>query len=243
MARYPRSSASDVASYIKAHGTSYIVGVDEAGRGNLAGPIVAAAAVVPTNWEAPADVRDSKKVDHDLMFGIIDRYVNDDRFTLTTGMVFPGQIDEMGIDRAQALAQGIALQEAMQHLEFRPFVVVDGINLPAIDLAEVEKIMTVPKADALISAVSLASIFAKVTQIGAMQALEKKYPGYGFGKHCGYATKEHKAALMALGPCAAHRKSYRPVREAAEAKGAPKDEGFTADDLDSLIDEVLHEGT
>lgn len=239
MARSQRSSAQDVEAYIKAHGTEYIIGVDEAGRGNLAGPIVAAAAVVSTDWTAPADIKDSKAFNnHDQLFEAIDPYVNDDRFILTTGMVFPSQIDEMGIDRAQAMAQGIAIREAMQHLEFKPLVVVDGLNLPAVSLADVEKVMTVPKADALISAVSLASIFAKVTQIGTMLALEKKYPGYGFERHCGYATKEHKAALMKLGPCAAHRRSYRPVREAAEAHEG----GITIDDLHGLSeDELLEE--
>jgi ribonuclease HII len=245
---HPKSTAEDVAAYIKAHNTKIIVGVDEAGRGTWAGPICAAAAAIPTSWKPPPDIRDSKKLSRDQMYTIFERYRDHDKIAIGLGLVLSSEIDEIGIDKAQAKAQGQAIKGVLTQLDHKPFVVVDGINTPAIDFASVEKIMLVPKADALIPAVSLASIYAKVTQIDNMRAFDAAYPDYGFAKHCGYGTKEHKTALMRLGPCQVHRRSYKPVRDASASVDIPEtrkaivsalENGET--DLDALLEELMDE--
>lgn len=234
---HTRNTAEDVADYIRTHNCGTIVGVDEAGRGCWAGPIVAAAAAVPTSWRPPPDVTDSKKLSREKMFEIYERYKEHDQIVIGIGVVMPSEIDDIGIDRAQALAQGKAIRGTFYRLVYSPFVVVDGINPPAVDSTDVEKVMLVPKADALIPAVSLASIFAKVTQLDMMRMFEAQFPGYGFGAHAGYGTKIHQAALKKLGPCQIHRQSYRPVREAM--KGLPDLEGQHVDDLDALLEELM----
>lgn len=233
-----RHCAEDVAAYIKAHNCGTLVGVDEAGRGTWAGSIFAAAAAVPTSWKAPADVRDSKKLGSSdrgraEMERIYERYANHDRIAIGIGVVSSEEIDDIGLDKAQAKAQGLAIRATFDRLVYPPFVVVDGINPPAIDPSDIEALMCVPKADALIPAVSLASIFAKVTQLRAMRELDAQFPSFGFLKHAGYGTKEHKAALDRLGPCPIHRRSFRPIKDAFKTNS----NGVT--DLDALLEELM----
>jgi ribonuclease HII len=189
-----------------------IVGVDEAGRGTWAGPIFAAAAAVPTDWKPPSDVRDSKKLSRSQMEAVQKRYAQHDRVLVSVEMIPPDIIDQIGLDRAQALAQGNAIRGVIKQMGFSPpLVVVDGISAPAIEDWEVGQIRLIPKADALIPAVSLASIFAKVSQVKHMQELDIRFPEYGFSKSCGYGTKAHQKALSRHGPCIAHRRSFGPV--------------------------------
>lgn len=213
----PKNTIEEVQAYIQSHNVGTIVGVDEAGRGTWAGPIIAAAAAVPATWNPHPNVRDSKTLSRPQMEAVYSRYANDDHLIIGIGIVYPDIIDEIGIDKAQAKAQGDAIRSTFNRLAYRPFVIVDGINLPAIDAKDVESIMLLPKADALIPAVSLASIFAKVTQLRFMDEYEVKFPGYGFSKHAGYGTKEHQSSLTKLGPCAIHRRSFSPVRKATRS--------------------------
>jgi ribonuclease HII len=152
-----------------------------------------------------------------------ERYGNDDKIVIGFGVGSPEDIDTNGIDRVQAAAQGDAIRALSWRLVYPPFVVVDGVNPPEVGTHDVKHIICLPKADLLVPAVSLASVFAKAEQQRLMRELAKLYPGYGFDKHSGYITKAHKAALAALGPCPAHRKTWTPVRAAAahsEAQGA-----------------------
>jgi len=173
------------------------------------------------------------------MEAIYSRYANNDHIVIGIGVVPPNIIDEIGIDKAQAKAQGDAIRLTFDRLAYKPFVVVDGINAPAIDAKDVDRVMLLPKADALVPAVSLASIFAKVTQLRFMEEYEKKFPGYGFAKHAGYGTKDHQAALIKLGPCEVHRRSYSPVKKALAAKDvkASPHRQFLIDILAELDDE------
>jgi ribonuclease HII len=173
------------------------------------------------------------------MEAIYNRYANNDNIAIGIGVVPPDVIDEIGIDKAQAKAQGDAIRLTFGRLAYRPFVVVDGINSPAIDAKDVDRIMLLPKADALIPAVSLASIFAKITQLRFMAEYEAKFPGYGFAKHAGYGTKDHQAALIKLGPCSVHRHSFSPVKKAIAGKDVKADphRQFLIDILAELDDE------
>ncbi len=236
--RQQRNTVEEVNDYIKAHRCGTIVGVDEAGRGCWAGPLYAAAVAVPTSLKLPPEVTDSKtfgsKEDGRIRMEVIyERYKDDDQVVIGIGSASAFAIDEIGLDKAQAIAQRNAIQNLFHRLVYNPFVVVDGINPPAIDTSSVEKIMCVPKADALIPVVGLASICAKVAQVRAMREFDKKYPGYGFAKHCAYGTKDHKAAVEKLGPCSIHRQSFKPIREANTSR-----ESAMNTDLDELLNEL-----
>jgi ribonuclease HII len=130
---------AEVEQYIRDHNPGTIVGVDEAGRGNWAGPIVAgAAAVSVANWTPPAGLTDSKlmssKAGYKRREAIFDQVLKDDKVVIGIGVVEADEIDQIGIDAAQAKAQGEAIRGLFHRLVYPPFVVVDGINLPTIGL-------------------------------------------------------------------------------------------------------------
>lgn len=212
----------DVERYIAESNPGTIVGVDEAGRGCWAGPIVAAAAAVSVNWEPPSELTDSKKMSARARDRIVERYTHDDKVVIGIGITSPEDIDANGIDWAQAAAQGDAIRGTFWRLVYSPFVVVDGINPPQIGTHDVKHLICLPKADLLVPAVSLASVFAKVEQLRLMREYDQKYPGYGFRKHAAYGTKVHQAALDKLGPCPIHRRSYAPVARAAARNEQPE---------------------
>jgi len=208
----------DFQEYVDAKNPGTVVGVDEAGRGCWAGPIVAAAAAVSVRWKPPPELRDSKKMTYRNMMNVRDRFSDCDGVVVSVAMVSAQEIDEIGIDPAQAKAQGEAVRGLLDRLAYPPLVVVDGNRLPNIALSEVEYIFCIPKADNLVAAVSLASVFAKVTQIHEAERMSAKYPDYGFENHRAYGTAEHREALNRLGPCPLHRMSYRPVSEALQRR-------------------------
>jgi ribonuclease HII len=208
----PTGTLQDVERYIAEHNPGTIVGVDEAGRGCMAGSLVAVAAAVPVGWQPPPGLTDSKAMTVPAMKRIFERFKDDDKVVIGVGTSTPYQIDEGGIDWAQAAAQGDAIRNTFHRLVYPPFVVVDGINPPQVGTHDVAHIICLPKADALVPAVSLASVFAKIIQLQMMEEAAKKYPGYGFEKHAGYPSKAHKAALAKKGPCIIHRKTWSPVR-------------------------------
>jgi len=213
---------ADITTYIREHNPGTIVGVDEAGRGSWAGPIVAAAAAVSVNWVPELGVTDSKKLNPKKRNAIVQRYEHDDTVVVGIGVVGHEDIDREGIDWAQAEAQALAIRATFWRLAYPPFVVVDGLSAPNIEPPEVAKLLMLPKADDLVPAVSLASVFAKVTRDRILAGYEVDYPGYGWTDHCGYGTAKHQEALIRLGPCSAHRKSFGPVRKALDMQAAPK---------------------
>lgn len=180
-----------------------VAGVDEAGRGPLAGPLVAAAVI----WQAPPDcecpVNDSKKLsarEREALYAII---VRDAAWGV--GIVTVREINCRSMHQATFLA----MQRALRALAISPrLVLVDGLwTVPRIPLCQ----RAIVAGDGQSACIASASILAKVTRDRMMKALDRRHPGYGFARHKGYATPEHLAALERLGPCRAHRINFRRV--------------------------------
>ena len=186
-----------------------LAGLVEAGRGALAGPVVAAAVVLsPDKGHEPllaAGVRDSKQLTpsrREHLFELICRQVEG----WAVGSVAAGEIDRLGIVAATRRAMALALQQ----LPLSPEVLlIDYLSLPEQPLPQ----QPIPHGDQLSLSIAAASILAKVTRDRMLIAYDVRYPGYGFARHKGYGTAAHRAALARLGPCALHRRSFRPLRE------------------------------
>jgi len=206
-----------VNAYIQEHEIKFVLGVDEAGRGTWAGPLVAAAVAVQPNWTPPAGLGDSKGLTRATISKLWQKYYRTTRHGI--GVVHAPEVDSMGLNPAQAHAQGQAIQEALKHtpswvLTREILVVVDGNLPPVLDKSRIGKLMLIPKADALIPAVSLASVFAKMTQLNFMTEYDDKYPQYGFGQHAGYGgSQKHRDALEQFGVCDIHRRSFGPIKK------------------------------
>lgn len=188
---------------LRARGLSLIAGVDEAGRGPLAGPVVAAAVVLPANCRLPG-LADSKALTS-LARSRLCEMIR--KRAVSFGVA---SVDAPTIDRVNILqATYRAMREAVARLEPSPeFLLVDGWALPA---APVEQRALV-QGDRICASIAAASILAKVTRDQMMEELDRQYPGYGFAQHKGYGTEEHLALLALLGPCPEHRRSFAPVQ-------------------------------
>jgi len=187
-------------------GLERLCGVDEAGRGPLAGPVTAAAVILDP--ARPIDgLADSKALSaarRETLATLIRR----DAYCFAVAWASVEEIDRFNILGATMLA----MRRAVAALAVRPGVVwVDGNRAPSIDLP----VRTIVKGDALVPAISAASILAKTARDAAMNALHEQHPEYDFARHKGYPTPEHLAALRRHGPCIHHRRSFAPVREAA----------------------------
>lgn len=180
-----------------------IAGVDEAGRGPLAGPVVAAAVILP-NSAPPFPFRDSKTISHERRV-ILHDWLFASGAAIGIGIVEPEEIDRINILQAALLAMRIAVER----IDPRPEkILIDGNQLiPRFDIAQ----EAIVKGDAKIPAISAASIIAKVTRDRIMGELHAQYPQYGFDRHKGYGTKEHRDALLKHGPAAIHRKTFAGV--------------------------------
>ena len=192
-----------------------LAGVDEAGRGPLAGPVVAAAVILDPRRPIEG-LADSKRLSakrrerlHDL--------ICEHALCCCVAEASVEEIDRLNILHATMLA----MQRAVAGLRLPPrIVLVDGNRLPQLDVpAE-----AVVRGDALVPAISAASIVAKVRRDRLCQQLDGQYPDYGFATHKGYGTAAHLAALQRLGPCPQHRRSFAPVAAALAEKGAQKSE-------------------
>ncbi len=181
-----------------------VAGVDEAGRGPLAGPVVAAAVILDQRHPIQG-LADSKK----LTALRRERLFDEIRAKALCCSIAEASVEE--IDRLNILqATLVAMRRAVAGLRLKPNkVLVDGNRLPTLDvLAE-----AIVGGDALVPAISAASILAKVHRDRWCLTLDQQYPQYGFAQHKGYGTAAHLAALRAHGPCAQHRTSFRPVAE------------------------------
>ncbi len=186
------------------HTPGLVAGVDEAGRGPLAGPVVAAA-VILDDLNPIAGLADSKKLSARRREQLYDEI----RAKALCCSVAEASVEE--IDRLNILqATLLAMQRAVEGLRLKPVkVLVDGNRLPALDvLAE-----AIVKGDATVPAISAASILAKVHRDRWCAEFHLQYPQYGFAGHKGYGTAEHMAALRAHGACPQHRRSFSPVAE------------------------------
>ncbi len=197
---------SDRERALREQGAWPVAGVDEAGRGALAGPVVAGAVV--SDWCDPLpwhdDVRDSKQLNEaarEKLYGIIVGA----SVSVGVGIVPSKEIDRIGI----AAASRKAMYEALQSLTIMPgYVLIDWFTLPALRTRQ----EGVPGGDAYCLSIASASIIAKVTRDRIMKELDHQYRGYGFADHKGYGTVTHLRQLASLGVCPEHRLSYTPVR-------------------------------
>lgn len=178
---------------------AYICGIDEAGRGPLAGPVVAAAAVLPKDCQI-FYLNDSKKLSEkkrDLLFDEI----KEKAAAYGIGIVSPQVIDEINI--LQATYE--AMRQAISQLNVIPEILLnDAVTIPGVDIMQVP----IVKGDAKSVSIAAASILAKVTRDRMMMEYDQIYPEYGFAKHKGYGTAAHIAALKEYGPCPIHRRTF-----------------------------------
>ncbi|MGN6121443.1 MAG: ribonuclease HII [Sphingomonas oligoaromativorans] len=179
-------------------------GVDEAGRGPLAGPVVAAAVILDRR-RVPRGIDDSKKLTEAAREGLYDRIVRSST-GWGVGIVDVEEIDRLNIYHATMLA----MSRAVDALGVEPgMVLVDGNALPKWR----HPARAIVSGDALSRSIAAASIIAKVTRDRMMQEYDGQYPGYGWRQNKGYGTAEHRAALIELGPTPLHRRSFAPVAQ------------------------------
>ena len=185
-----------------------ICGIDEAGRGPWAGPVVAGAVIWPEGATLPEALNDSKKLSatkRDALYEIISAEAH-----YAVGIATAQEIDQMNILQATF----VAMQRAFAQLNTpADFALIDGNKLPSIPCPA----QAIVKGDSKSPSIAAASIIAKVTRDRMMADLALAHPEYGFERHAGYGTKQHAEALAAHGPCPAHRRSFAPIRKLLEA--------------------------
>ena len=191
----------------EAQGYRYIAGVDEVGRGALAGPVVAAAVILPRRVKATwfRQVRDSKMLTPAVRERLFPQ-ICEMAIAVGTGSASREEIDTMGIARATRRAMKLAIEQLSPPPET---LLIDYISLPEVKLPQ----KGVTNGDSLCFSIACASIVAKVTRDRLMVELDRAYPGYGLARHKGYGTREHITCLGQLGPSSVHRRSFRPVRD------------------------------
>ncbi|MBA2369586.1 MAG: ribonuclease HII [Candidatus Protochlamydia sp.] len=186
-----------------AKGYRCIAGIDEAGRGPLAGPVVAAICVLPPGLLIP-QVDDSKKLTPLLREQLFVRLTNEPGVHFGVGIIEPEEIDRINIYQATIQAM---LQALKQLCVLPDLLLVDG--MPLLQDIPFQKVI---KGDQLSQSIAAASIIAKVTRDRLLRAYDDQWPLYGFKQHKGYATPQHLTALQLHGPCPKHRKSFEPVK-------------------------------
>jgi ribonuclease HII len=188
-----------------------VAGIDEAGRGPLAGPVVAGSVILDSDIQIEG-LADSKKLTAKKRESLYE-VIKEKAYAWGLGYASAEEIDEINIHQATLLAMRrayVAMQVEAAH------IYVDGLYCPAIQVP----CTAVVKGDQLVAEISAASILAKVTRDTEMEEHHRELPQYGFNQHKGYPTAKHIAALQEHGPCKLHRKSYKPVRDAMAALNA-----------------------
>lgn len=191
-------------------GYQFIAGVDEVGRGCLAGPVIAAAVIMPRNrclsWFKK--IRDSKMLSPEQRESL-SPLIHNTAVSIGTGVVYPDLIDTQGMTRAVHLAMRKAIENLLPQPEF---VLIDYVTIPGLNLPQ----KGVLNGDTLCFSIACASIIAKVFRDHMMIELDKIHPGYGLAQNKGYGTEEHIASLRRLGPSIVHRRLFWPVKNAAQ---------------------------
>ncbi|MFC2043756.1 ribonuclease HII [Chloroflexota bacterium] len=192
---------------LEKQGYRYIAGVDEVGRGALAGPVVAAAIILPSRVLAPwfPLIRDSKELSSGRR-QILYHYVHEVAIATGIGFIEPRVIDDQGIVKATRLAMKLAIGQLSPVPEA---LLIDYMCLPELRLPQ----KGVVNGDSLCFSIACASIIAKVVRDSMMIELDRIYPDYGLARHKGYGTREHLACLRQLGQSPVHRESFKPVRD------------------------------
>lgn len=190
---------------VRLKGFQSIAGIDEAGRGPLAGPVVAAACMIPSDMTIPF-INDSKKVSPKVRRQIFERLISDPAIIYGIGIVECDEIDRINI--YQATIQ--AMLKAVSCLSSPPdYLLVDGMALPHPTLP----CLKIIKGDTLSQSIAAASIIAKETRDDLMLSYHEKWPQYGFKQHKGYGTARHLEAIQTYGICEIHRRSFAPCME------------------------------
>ena len=188
-----------------------VAGVDEAGRGPLAGPVVAAAVILPRSWvlegipDEFADLNDSKQLTEAQRDRFFAGLTGDPAVRFAIAAVEPSVIDEINILQATHRAMNQALADLGDDVDH---ALVDGRPVRSLRLPQTALV----KGDSLSYSIAAASVLAKVTRDRVMREAEGRWPGYGFASHKGYPTPEHLEAVARLGPCPIHRLSFAPLR-------------------------------
>ena len=190
---------------LRADGCAIIAGVDEAGRGPLAGPVVAAAAILPADYAHPL-LNDSKQLTPKQRDRIYEELKSDPRLHLASALADEAEIDRLNILRATHLA----MRRAVEALPVLPdAVLVDGLHVKSLPWRQ----QALVKGDSLSLSIAAASIIAKVERDRLMERIAAAWPQYEFAAHKGYGTPRHLALLRLHGPCPHHRRSFAPVAQ------------------------------
>jgi ribonuclease HII len=191
---------------LKERGYRFIAGIDEVGRGAIAGPVGAAAVVLPCDRDLPwaKMVRDSKQLSPSRR-EYLTQLIRADAISIGFGMVPSEEVDALGIVKATRLAMG----KAVKMLSCKPdFLLIDALKLPDVPLPQ----RSIIHGDRISVSIACASIVAKVARDQLMVEMDSLHPGYNLARHKGYGTKGHLESLSQLGPCPLHRRSFAPLR-------------------------------
>ena len=193
----------DFENQARAEGFRFIAGVDEVGRGCLAGAVVAAAVILDLSQPLPEGLNDSKKLSEKKRLEI-DAQIRETAIAISISQVEADEIDRINILQATKKA----MRAAIENLDPKPdFLLIDAVQLKEISTPQ----KAIIKGDAISASIAAASIIAKTYRDDLMKKLDETYPQYGFAKHVGYGTKAHYDALKQHGACPLHRKSFRGV--------------------------------
>ncbi len=190
-------------------GYRQIAGIDEAGRGPLAGPVVSAAVILPENFSGQG-ITDSKKLSEKKRRTLFP-YIKKHAICIATGIASHHEIDQINILQASLLSMKRSVENLSQTPDFiiPDFLLIDGKFTIEMNIDQ----SAIVKGDSKSISIAAASIIAKVTRDGIMKKLHKEYPLYNFIQHKGYPTKAHKEAILKYGPCPVHRQTFKGVKE------------------------------
>lgn len=188
-------------------GYSAVAGIDEAGRGPLAGPVVAAAVILPEDFDLPG-LNDSKQISEQKRNQLLPM-IREQALAIGVGVSRADEIDRINILQATLLG----MSRAVQRLPVRPdFLLVDGITPVPLEITQ----KTLKKGDSRSLSIAAASVVAKVVRDRIMVAYDRLFPEYGFSGHKGYGSQKHRDAVALYGPCVCHRRTFAGVREHCE---------------------------
>ncbi|MBK1883293.1 ribonuclease HII [Luteolibacter pohnpeiensis] len=190
---------------LRQQGISLIAGIDEAGRGPLAGPVSAAAVILPSDTQIPA-LDDSKKLSAKKREQLYDILTQDPEVIWAVAFAEVEEIESLNILRASHLAMERAVSRLRQHPQR---CLIDGLRVKNFPWPH----DAIVKGDSRSLSIAAASVIAKVSRDRVMKTLHEEFPQYGFAKHQGYGTREHLEALRTHGPCRHHRRSFQPVAQ------------------------------
>lgn len=188
-------------------GHTTVAGIDEVGRGPLAGPVVSAAVILPVSLSLPG-VIDSKQLTHRKRCQLYER-IYESAVSVGLGIVDPIEIDRINILKASLLSMAISVENLSPQPDY---LLIDGLYAIPSDRPQ----RPIPKGDSLSASIAAASIVAKVTRDRMMERYHEDYPQFGFDTHKGYPTRSHREAIRRFGSCPIHRRSFRGVKATSE---------------------------